>query len=92
MPPLPPPLANRQLLSVSQINNLPHAQMTQVYRQLLPPEILQRFHIDPETLADEQGRPLFECRPGVLVPWARTDNGEGSSPGVAPEHKMGSTP
>jgi hypothetical protein len=64
--PLPPPLANRQLFSISQINNLPHRQMLQIYRQLLPAEILQRFHIDPETLADEQGHALFECRPGIL--------------------------
>lgn len=60
------PLANRQLLSISQINNLPHEQMVQAYRQLLPPEILQQFSINPETLADEQGHPLFECRPGIL--------------------------
>jgi hypothetical protein len=64
--PLPPPLANRQLFSISQINNLPHEQMVQVYRQLLPLEILQQFGIDPETLTDEQGHPLFECRPGIL--------------------------
>lgn len=64
--PQPPPLAGRQLLSISQINNLPHAQMVWVYRRLLPPEILQQFGIDPETLADDKGHPLFECRPGIL--------------------------
>jgi hypothetical protein len=60
------PLANRQLFSISQINNLPHEQMVRVYSQLLPPEILQRFGIDPETLSDEQEHSLFECRPGIL--------------------------
>ncbi len=63
---LPSSLANRRLFSIGQINNLPREQMQQVYRYLLPPEILQRFAINPETLADEQGRPLFECRPGIL--------------------------
>jgi len=63
---LPPTPAKRHLLSISQINNLPHEQMVQVYSQLLPPEILRRFSIDPETLADDQGHPLFECRPGIL--------------------------
>jgi hypothetical protein len=60
------PLANRQLFSIGQINNLPHEQMVRVYSQLLPPEILQQFDIDPATLADEQGHALFECRPGIL--------------------------
>jgi hypothetical protein len=60
------PLASRRLFSISQINNLPHEQMAQIYQQLLPPEILQRFDINSETLTDEQGRPLFECRPGIL--------------------------
>jgi hypothetical protein len=40
--------------------------MQQLYRRLLPIELLQRFHIDPETLADDQGWPLFECKPGIL--------------------------
>lgn len=63
--PLPPPV-NRQLFSISQINNLPRQQMEQLYRQLLPPEILRRFDINPETLTDTQGHHLFECRPGIL--------------------------
>ena len=59
-------LRDRQLFSISQINSLPHKEMLQVYRCLVPPEILERFRIDPKTLADSDGRSLFECRPGVL--------------------------
>jgi hypothetical protein len=60
------PLANRRLFSISQINHLPQEQMEHVYAQLLPIEILRRFSINPETLADHLGHPLFTCRPGIL--------------------------
>jgi hypothetical protein len=40
--------------------------MLRIYRQLLPTELLQQFHIDPMTLTDGQGHWLFECRPGIL--------------------------
>jgi hypothetical protein len=38
--------------------------MLQVYRHLVPLEILLRFGIDPQTLTDAEGRTLFECQPG----------------------------
>jgi len=61
----PPILPDLELYSIHQVNNLPRAQMLQVYRHLVPLEILIRFGIDPQTLADGEGRPLFECQPGV---------------------------
>jgi hypothetical protein len=62
---LPPLLQELELLSIGQINKLPSEQMLQVYRQLVPLEVLLRFGIDPQTLADDQGRSLFQCQPGA---------------------------
>ncbi|MCP4537468.1 MAG: hypothetical protein GY832_10010 [Chloroflexi bacterium] len=53
------------LFSIGQINRLSTEQMLQVYRQLVPLEILHRFRIDPHTLADSEGRVLYECQPGI---------------------------
>jgi hypothetical protein len=39
--------------------------MLEVYRYLVPREVLLRFEIDPATLADNDGRSLFECHPGI---------------------------
>jgi hypothetical protein len=62
----PPPLLQAlDLYSIGQVNNLPPEQMQQVYRHLVPLEILLRFGIDPQTLADREGRSLFECQPGL---------------------------
>jgi hypothetical protein len=62
----PPPLLQElDLYSIGQVNSLPLAQMLQVYRHLVPLEILLRFGIDPETLADREGHSLFECQPGI---------------------------
>lgn len=61
----PPLLQDMELFSISQINKLPHEQMSQVYQQLVPLEILHRFGIDPQTLADSKGRALYECQPGI---------------------------
>jgi hypothetical protein len=60
----PPPLLELHLFSITQINALPHEQMAQVYHRLVPLEVLTRFGIDPDTLADADGHPLFECKPG----------------------------
>jgi len=65
MRPPPPPPSDLQLFSISQVNNLSREQRQQVYRHLIPLEVLLRLGIDPETLADDEDRPLFECRPGV---------------------------
>jgi hypothetical protein len=62
----PPPLLQElELFSIGQINKLAPEHMLQVYRHLVPMDILLRFGIDSQTLADDEGRPLFECRPGV---------------------------
>jgi len=61
----PPLLSNLQLFSISQVNHLSSEQMLQVYRHLVPLELLLRFGIDPETLGDRDGHPLFECQPGI---------------------------
>ncbi|MEA3341346.1 MAG: hypothetical protein U9R15_15385 [Chloroflexota bacterium] len=61
--PSPPPLLlDTELFSISQINNLPDEQRRQVYRRLVPRQVLQRLGIDPETLADDEGRSLFELK------------------------------
>lgn len=63
--PPPPHLLDVELYSIGQINRLPHEHMVQVYRRLVPLEILLYFKIDPRTLADDAGRSLFECQPGL---------------------------
>ena len=60
-----PLLQDMELFSIGQVNKLPHEQMSQVYRRLVPLEILHRFGIDPQTLADSEGRTLYECEPGI---------------------------
>jgi len=61
----PPLLKDLNLYAIGQVNKLPPEQVQQIYRHLIPLEILTRFGIDPETVADAQGRDMFECRPGV---------------------------
>lgn len=61
----PPLLQDIELYSIGQVNKLPHEQMSQVYRHLVPLEILHRFGIAPQTLADSEGRALYECKLGV---------------------------
>jgi hypothetical protein len=61
----PPLLQDIELFSIGQVNKLPHEQMSQVYRHLVPREVLHRFGIDPQTLADSEGRALYECNPGI---------------------------
>lgn len=62
---LPPLLLEMDLFSIRQINELAHEEMLQVYRHLVPLEVLLRFGIDPQTLVDGEGHPLFECRPAI---------------------------
>ena len=61
----PPLLKDLNLYTIGQVNKLPPEQVQQIYRHLIPLDILMRFGIDPETVADAQGRELFECRPGI---------------------------
>ena len=62
----PSPLLNElEIYSIHQVNSLPPEQMLAVYRHLVPLEILIRFGTNPETLADEEGRSLWECQPGI---------------------------
>ena len=61
----PPLLKDLDLYTIGQVNKLPPEQVQQIYRHLIPLDILMRFGIDPRTVADAQGREMFECRPGV---------------------------
>ena len=58
-------LQDMGLFSIGQVNRLPDEHMLQVYRHLIPLEILQRLNIDPHTLSDVDGRSLYECKPGA---------------------------
>ena len=58
-------LQDTELFSISQVNKLPSEQMSQVYRRLVPLEILHRFGITPQTLTDNEGRTLYKCKPGI---------------------------
>ena len=62
-------LPDTQLFSIGQANNLPREEKLRLYRSLVPREIIRRFGIDPETLADSEGRPLLkiECPSGTLT-------------------------
>jgi hypothetical protein len=60
-----PLLQNIELFSIRQVNKLPYEQMMQVYRHLVPLEVLYRFGINPQTLADDEGRVLYQCQLGV---------------------------
>jgi hypothetical protein len=60
-----PLLQGVELFSIAQINKLPREHTLQVYRHLVPIEILQRFGIDPQTLADAAGHSLYTCEPGI---------------------------
>jgi hypothetical protein len=61
----PPILQDVELFSIAQVNRLPREQMLQVYRHLVPLDILLRFEIDPQTFTDSEGRLLYECQPGT---------------------------
>ena len=61
----PPLLKDLDLYTIGQVNKLPPEQVQQIYRHLIPLDILMRFGIDAKTVADAQGRELFECRPGI---------------------------
>ena len=58
-----------QLYSLRQLNVLPEAVKEGIYRHLLPPQILDRFGIDPDTLCDLHGDRLvrFTCPEGSRV-------------------------
>ncbi len=55
-----------RLYSLHQINELPVSLKEEVYRLLLPADLLQDFDIDPERLSDPQGNRLvtFTCPEG----------------------------
>ena len=57
-------IAPPELYSIGQVNALPQEQMWQIYQRLLPQSVLLRFNINPETLEDAEGRPLFEINAG----------------------------
>jgi hypothetical protein len=61
----PSPLQGLKLFSIAQVNRLPHEQMLQVYRHLVPIDVLLHLGIDPQTCADSEGRSLYDCQPGI---------------------------
>jgi hypothetical protein len=61
----PPILQDVELFSIAQVNRLPREQMLQVYRHLVPLDVLLRLEIDPQTFTDSEGHPLYECQPGT---------------------------
>jgi len=61
----PPLLQDEELYSIAQVNRLPHEQMLQVYKHLVPLDILRRFEIDSQALTDSEGHALYECEPGL---------------------------
>ncbi len=60
-------LSGTELFSIHQVNHLPDEQKLRVYRRLVPHRVLRLFGIDPETLADSEGRRLveIECPSGT---------------------------
>jgi hypothetical protein len=58
-------LSTADLYSIGQVNALPREQRDQVYCSLVPFDVVLRFGIDPETLADEDGVALFRIVPGL---------------------------
>ena len=61
----PPLLQDEALYSIAQVNRLPREHMLQVYKHLVPLDILRRFGIDSQTLADAEGHALYNCEPGL---------------------------
>jgi hypothetical protein len=57
-------LSDRDLYSIGQVNALPRERREQVYRSLVPRDLVLRFSVDPETLADEDGSALFRITAG----------------------------
>lgn len=57
----------REPRSIAGLNQLQEADRLSYFRLLLPPALLERFHIDPQTFADSKGRPLLSWvgRPGA---------------------------
>jgi hypothetical protein len=58
-----------RLYSLDQINKLPEPVKAQIYRTLLPIQLLETYGIDPNTMSNPQGERLvtFTCRPGTGV-------------------------
>jgi len=56
-------LAGLDVRSIGGINELPGERRRQVYESLIPLDVLLRFQIDPETLAQPADSPLFQIVP-----------------------------
>jgi hypothetical protein len=57
-------LSGLDLYSIGQVNTLPRERREQVYRSLIPFDLVLRFGINPQTLEDEDGAALFRVVPG----------------------------
>jgi hypothetical protein len=57
-------LSTGDLYSIGQVNALPRELREQAYRSLVPCDVVLRFDLDPETLVDEDGLPVFRIVAG----------------------------
>jgi len=58
-------LSDLSLYSISQVNALPRDQRAQIYRSLIPLDVILRFDIDLDTLTAETDSSLFRVDAGV---------------------------
>jgi hypothetical protein len=67
------PVEGIGLTSFQEINALPREVAEALYARLIPPEILDRFHIDRSTLRDTAGARLVRITAPSDKPWARVE-------------------
>ena len=59
--------------SIQEINHLPREMAEALYLRLVPEELLERFRIDPRTLAGPEGTRLVQITAPEDKPWARIE-------------------
>lgn len=47
--------------TLAQINRLPEQEKRVIYASLIPPPLFSKFHIDPDTFCNADGKPVFRC-------------------------------
>ncbi|MEK7785515.1 MAG: hypothetical protein AAB658_08860, partial [Chloroflexota bacterium] len=52
-------MSDQDIHSIGGLNKLPESGRLDHVRMLVPPALFERYHINPDTFADEEGRPLF---------------------------------
>jgi len=61
------------LSSIQEMNHLPREMVEALYVRLVPEELLDRFGIDPRTLAGPEGTRLVRITAPAEKPWARVE-------------------